>query len=104
MDEERIIIIQAMIDNNGIEEGEFAEYEKEALQSLLDSYKIQRKQLNDAFDRGFIHKDNIEEKLESKIDELSKIHNTTKDIFEKEISKGMALLLKCVKRDLLEEK
>lgn len=60
-EDERIIIIQTMIDNNGIEEGEFAEYEKEALQSLLDSYKFQRRQLNDAFNRGFIHKDKIKE-------------------------------------------
>jgi hypothetical protein len=60
-EEERIIIIQTMIDNNGIEEGEFAEYEKEALQSLLDSYKFQRRQLNDAFSNGWIHKDKIKE-------------------------------------------
>lgn len=70
-EEERIIIIQTMIDNNGIEEGEFAEYEKEALQSLLDSYKIQRKQLNDAFSNGWIHKDKIKEMKEFYINEYT---------------------------------
>lgn len=103
-EEERIIIIQTMLDNNGIEEGEFAEYEKEALQSLLDSYKFQRKQLNDAFDKGFIHKDKIKEKLESKIDELRKICNTSTDNIEKVISKDMAVFIKLVEKDLLEEK
>lgn len=71
MDEEKIMIIQTMIDNNSIEEGEFAEYEKEALQSLLDSYKIQRKQLNDAFDNGWVHKDKIKEMKEIYINEYT---------------------------------
>lgn len=70
-EEERIIIIQTMIDNNGIEEGEFAEYEKEALQSLLDSYKFQRRQLNDAFSNGWIHKDKIKEMKEFYINEYT---------------------------------
>ena len=70
-EEERIIIIQTMIDNNGIEEGELAEYEKEALQSLLDSYKFQRRQLNDAFSNGWIHKDKIKEMKEFYINEYT---------------------------------
>ena len=70
-EEERIIIIQTMIDNNGIEEGEFAEYENEALQSLLDSYKFQRRQLNDAFSNGWIHKDKIKEMKEFYINEYT---------------------------------
>lgn len=34
------------------------------LKRLQEENVIQRKQLNDAFDRGFIHKDKIREKME----------------------------------------
>lgn len=34
--------------------------DREVLENLIDFYKIQRKQLNNAFDNGFIPKDKIE--------------------------------------------
>lgn len=46
MEEEMVEIIQNMLDKNGIEEGGFAEYEREALECLLNSYKMQRKQIS----------------------------------------------------------
>lgn len=38
--------------------------EVQAICSLLERYKVQRRQLNDAFNRGWIHKDRIKKELE----------------------------------------
>lgn len=37
--------------------------EIKVIKKLLIKYKLQRKQINDAFDRGWIHKDKIREKI-----------------------------------------
>lgn len=54
--------------NVGIQEhGEYDDLfqlDKTALEGILELYKIQKKQLNDAFDRGWIHKDRIKKELE----------------------------------------
>lgn len=54
------------------------EYSREAICGLLDLYNIQRKMLNDAFDRGWIHKDKLREKID-KIDELRNVDGITYD-------------------------
>lgn len=54
--------------NVGIQEhGEYDdlfELDKTALEGILELYKVQKRQLNDAFNRGWIHKDKIREKIE----------------------------------------
>ena len=54
-------------------------------------------------EKNYIHKEYLKGYLEAKIDELSKIHNTSEEKIEREISKGMAVLLKMVEIEILEE-
>ena len=47
------------------------EQEKEKNKELEEQNQFQRKQLNDAFDRGWIHKDKIKELLENETIDIS---------------------------------
>lgn len=66
--------------NVGIQEhGEYDdlfELDKTALEGILELYKVQRKQLNDAFNRGWIHKDKIRAIMEDLNEKIKNAEET----------------------------
>ena len=56
------------------------EANKIKVQELEEENYIQRKQLNDAFERGFIHKDKVKEALEDIEDYFDRLNGPDEDI------------------------
>ena len=54
-------------------------------------------------EKNYIEKSKFKEYIDSKIDELSKIHNNSKNGIEREIAKGMAVFATLMKKEILEE-
>ena len=56
------------------------EQKDKRIQELEEENHIQRKQLNDAFERGFIHKDKVKETLEYIEDYFDRLNGPDEDI------------------------
>lgn len=70
------------------------EQKNRRIQELKEENHIQRKQLNDAFERGFIHKDKVKEALEYIEDYFDRLNGPDEDMD----------YIRKIKKELLERK
>lgn len=53
-------------------------------------------------EKNYIEKSELEKYIDKKIDNLSKVHNNSKNNIEREIAKGMAVFATMMKNEILE--